>query len=108
MRRSAMSDNPMVALNHAVASAMVRGPDAGLVLLDALAREPRMAGHYRLDAVRAHLHERAGRTGLARRHYLAAAQRTASTPERDFLISRAVRLGADRRDGHVQDPTCAP
>ena len=50
-----MSDNPIVALNHAVAMAMVRGPRAGLDLLAALDHDDRLAGHYRLDAVRAHL-----------------------------------------------------
>ena len=55
-----MSDNPMVTLNHAIAPAMVHGPAAGLERLDALAADPRIAGHHRLDAVRAHLLERAG------------------------------------------------
>ena len=55
-----MSDNPMVALNHAIAVAMVHGPAAGLELLDALDADERLAGHYRLDAVRAHLLEMAG------------------------------------------------
>jgi len=47
-----MSDSPMVALNHAVAIAMVHGPAAGLERLDAVAHDPRIAGHHRLDAVR--------------------------------------------------------
>ena len=55
-----MSDNPMVTLNHAIAAAMVHGPPAGLELLRALDADERMAGHYRLDAVRAHLLEMAG------------------------------------------------
>src|SRR5258708_3067403 len=50
-----MSDNPMVALNHAIAVAMVNGPRAGLDLLDRLDADGRLAGHYRMDAVRAHL-----------------------------------------------------
>ncbi len=52
-----MSDNPMVMLNHAVAAAMVHGPSAGLKLLSALDADGRLAGHHRLDAVRAHLLE---------------------------------------------------
>ena len=55
-----MSDNPMIALNHAVAVAMVRGPAEGLALLEKLDRDPRIKDHYRLDAVRAHLLERSG------------------------------------------------
>ena len=49
-----MSDNPMVTLNHAIALAMVEGPEAGLRRLKALDTDPRLAGHHRLDAVRAH------------------------------------------------------
>ncbi len=64
-----MSDNPMVALNHAIAAAMVHGPAAGLELLDALDADARLAGHYRLDAVRAHLLEMAGDDRGAVAHY---------------------------------------
>ena len=68
-----MSDNPMVMLNHAIAAAMVHGPSAGLELLDALDADGRLAGHHRLDAVRAHLLELAGDHQAAIAHYRAAA-----------------------------------
>jgi predicted RNA polymerase sigma factor len=87
-----MSDNPMVDLNHAIAAAMVHGPAAGLELLAALDSDPRIRGHYRLDAVRAHLFERAGDFDRARSLYLAAAERTASLPERNYLTTKAARL----------------
>ena len=87
-----LSDNPMVALNHAIAVAMVDGPSAGLELLKALDRDQRLAGHYRLDAVRAHLLERAGDHEAAVVHYRAAAQRTTSIPERNYLMTQAARL----------------
>ena len=87
-----MSDNPMVTLNHAIATAMVHGPAAGLQRLDALARDPRLAGHHRLDAVRAHLLERAGDREGASAHFQRAAERTTSTAERSYLLTRAVRL----------------
>jgi RNA polymerase sigma factor (sigma-70 family) len=94
-----MSDNPMVALNHAVATAMVHGPGAGLELLLPLDADARLAGHHRLDAVRAHLWDMAGERARAIHHYRAAAERTASLPERDYLITKAARLarssGAD-------------
>src|SRR5262249_43835208 len=60
-----MSDNPMVVLNHAIAAAMVHGPAAGLKLLDELDRDGRLAGHHRLDAVRAHLMEMGGDNAAA-------------------------------------------
>jgi len=87
-----MTDNPMVALSYAIAAAMVHGPAVGLALLDELDREGRLAGHYRLDAVRGHLRELAGDRVAALAHYRAAASRTTSIPERNYLISRAARL----------------
>ena len=87
-----MSDNPMVTLNHAIATAMVQGPAAGLALLEALDADARLAGHYRLDAVRAHLLERAGDHQAAIVHYREAAGRTTSIPERNYLLTQAARL----------------
>ena len=87
-----MSDNPMVTLNHAIAAAMVHGPASGLELLQALDADARMAGNYRLDAVRGHLFEMAGDHDAAIRHYRAAAGRTASVPERNYLTTQAARL----------------
>lgn len=87
-----ISDNPMAALSHAIATAMVHGPAAGLERLHALDRDPRLADNHRLDAVRAHLLEQAGDTTSAIHHYLAAARRTTSVPERDYLHTRAARL----------------
>ncbi len=88
-----MSDNPMVALNQAVAAAMVHGPSAGLDLLKALDQDGRLAGHHRLDAVRAHLLEMAGQPEAAIVHYRLAAGRTTSLPERNYLLTQAARLG---------------
>jgi RNA polymerase sigma factor (sigma-70 family) len=90
-----MSDNPMIALNHAVAVAMAQGPAAGLALLEKLDRDPRIQAHYRLDAVRAHLLERAGRIKAALPYYEAAAEKTASVPERDYLLLKLARLRAN-------------
>jgi RNA polymerase sigma factor (sigma-70 family) len=87
-----MSDNPMVTLNHAIALAMVHGPAAGLERLDALAKDPRLQGHHRLDAVRAHLLERAGDHERAIAHYRRAAECTTSTSERNYLLMHAARL----------------
>jgi predicted RNA polymerase sigma factor len=89
-----MSDNPMVTLNRAIALAMVQGPAAGLERLKALDADERLAGHYRLDAVRAHLFERSGDHEAAMAHYRRAASGTANVPERDYLLMKAARLGA--------------
>lgn len=82
----------MIALNHAVAVAMVRGPAEGLALLEQLDRDPRIKDHYRLDAVRAHLLERSGEIVAALPYYEAAAEKTASIPERDYLLLKIARL----------------
>jgi RNA polymerase sigma factor (sigma-70 family) len=85
-----MTGNPVVTLNRAVAAAMVHGPSAGLALLDEVA--DRLAGHHRLDAIRAHLFEMAGDTEAALTHYSAAASRTTSLPEQHYLTRQIARL----------------
>jgi predicted RNA polymerase sigma factor len=87
-----MSDNPVVELNHAIATAMVEGPRAGLALLESLDKDERLAGSHRLTAVRAHLLERAGERQAAIPFYREAAARTTSIPERNYLLMRAGRL----------------
>jgi len=89
-----LAPNPMVTLNQAVALAMVRGPQAGLAMLDTLADDDRVAGHHRIDAVRAHLLEMAGDQEAARSAYRLASKRTTSLPERRYLEARAGRLPA--------------
>lgn len=89
-----ISDNPMVDLNHAVAVAMVQGPKKGLELLDALSADSRLANYHRLDAVRAHLLELAGDRQGAVRYFRAAAAKTASLAERNYLLTQAARLGS--------------
>jgi RNA polymerase sigma factor (sigma-70 family) len=88
-----MAPNPMVALNRAVALAMVRGPAAGLAVLDILSTDERIASSHRLVSVRAHLLEMAGDRHAARSGYREAARRTTSEPERRHLLTRAARLG---------------
>jgi RNA polymerase sigma factor (sigma-70 family) len=87
-----LAPNPMVTLNHAVALAMVEGPQAGLDLLATLDDDSRVARHHRLDAVRAHLQEMAGDVAAARTSYRAAARRTTSLPEQRYLEAKAARL----------------
>ena len=87
-----MSGGPVVALNRAIATAMVEGPAAGLALLDALDDDARLAGRHRLPAVRAHLLELAGDHAAAIGLYREAARLTANLPERAYLVTRAARL----------------
>jgi RNA polymerase sigma factor (sigma-70 family) len=98
-----VAPNPMVTLNHAVAVAMVAGPQAGLDMLTPLDDDARMAGHHRLAAVRAHLHEMAGDIPAARAGYRAAARGTTSVPEQRYLVGRAARLAGDGDDAENGD-----
>jgi len=87
-----LTDNPLVVLNHAIATAMVNGPKAGLELLAPLQHDERLRGNHRLDAVRAHLSERAGERDAAVELYRAAASKTTSVPERNYLLMKAARV----------------
>jgi predicted RNA polymerase sigma factor len=87
-----LHDSPMARLSEAIALAMVEGPTAGLAALDAIAADPRLGDHHRLDAARAHLLERAGERSAAIACYRRAAARTTSTAERNYLLLHAARL----------------
>ena len=90
-----MTANPMVTLNRAVATAMVDGAEAGLVIVDGL--RGRLADHHRLHAVRAHLLELAGDAATAADEFSAAAARTGNLRERHYLATQAARLAAESR-----------
>jgi RNA polymerase sigma factor (sigma-70 family) len=88
-----LTDNdPVVALNHAVAVAMTRGPHAGLALLDSLEADPRLAAGHHLPAARAHLLEMIGDTVSARDQYDTAAARTMNVAQQRYLHIRATKL----------------
>ncbi|HMF97709.1 MAG TPA: DUF6596 domain-containing protein [Vicinamibacterales bacterium] len=84
-----LTDNPMVALNRAIATAMVEGPAAGLALIETLRDDERLRHSHRLDAVRAHLLERSGEREMAAALYRQAASKTTSIPERNYLLMKA-------------------
>ncbi|SEE87919.1 RNA polymerase sigma factor [Ruania alba] len=80
-------DNPVVALNRAVAVGQVDGPHAGLRVLNHVPDDvPRR------DAVAAHLHERAGEHDTAARLYAVAAGVASNEAERVHLTKQAARL----------------
>jgi RNA polymerase sigma factor (sigma-70 family) len=92
-----LAPGPIVTLNRIVAVAMVHGPEAGLGQLAAAEAEPALAGHHRVDAVRAHLLELAGDHEAAHAAYRLAARRTLSLAEQRYLESRAARLRPSAR-----------
>jgi predicted RNA polymerase sigma factor len=87
-----VAPGPLVTLSRAVAIAMVHGPAAGLAVLGTLDADERLAHTHRLDAVRAHLLERAGEHDAARECYLRAARLTDNLPEQRYLTRRAAAL----------------
>jgi predicted RNA polymerase sigma factor len=90
-----IADNPVVALNHAVAVAMAHGAPAGLALLEKIQADDRIAGDHRLHAVRAHLLEMAGDRAGARDAYQAAARHATNLAQQRYLHTRAARLASD-------------
>jgi RNA polymerase sigma factor (sigma-70 family) len=85
----ALTDNPVVTLNRAVALAMVDGPAAGLALVDEVAE--RLPDHPRLLVVKGHLLDQSGDTEAARRLFRRAADRVTNRSERDRLLMLAAR-----------------
>ena len=91
-RLMAVAGSPVVALNRAVAVAMVEGPAAGLALMDALAASGELDGYHLLHAGRADLLRRLGRTAEAAAAYRRALERTANPVERAFLSRRLAEV----------------
>jgi RNA polymerase sigma-70 factor (ECF subfamily) len=85
--------SPVIELNRAVAVAMRDGPEAGLVLLDALAEDRRLRGYHLLPAARAALLSRVGRLPEAAQAYRAALELAGNEPERRFLRRRLAQVG---------------
>jgi RNA polymerase sigma-70 factor (ECF subfamily) len=81
---------PVVALNRAVAVAMVDGPGAALAEVEALEREGALSGYRYLPATKADLLRRLGRHEEAADAYRAALALTENAAEREFL---GYRLG---------------
>jgi RNA polymerase sigma-70 factor, ECF subfamily len=80
--------SPVVALNRAVAVAMVHGAEAALREVDALREDPRLVGYHYLPATRADLLRRLGRTAEAAAAYREALARCDNGVEREFLSRR--------------------
>lgn len=84
--------SPVVELNRAVAVAMRDGPEAGLVLVDALLERGELAGYRLAHAARADFCRRLGRRDEARSAYQRALALTRQEPERRFLERRLAAL----------------
>ncbi|MEW6127891.1 MAG: RNA polymerase sigma factor [Acidobacteriota bacterium] len=84
--------SPVVQLNRAVAIAECEGPDAGLMLIDAMLEHGELANYYLAHSARADMYRRLGRTAEARTSYKKALELTQQEPERQFLQERIRQL----------------
>jgi RNA polymerase sigma-70 factor, ECF subfamily len=80
--------SPVVALNRAVAVAMVDGPEAALEEVEAIERDGRLRRYRYLPATKAQLLQRLGRDAEAAVAYREALDLTGNAPERAFLEGR--------------------
>jgi RNA polymerase sigma-70 factor, ECF subfamily len=87
-----VAGSPVVALNRAVAVAMVEGPAAGLDLMDALAGSGALDGYHLLHAARADLLRRLGRDPEAAAAYRRALALTSNPVEQAFLSRRLTEV----------------
>ncbi len=83
---------PVVEANRAVAAAMSEGPAAGLVILDAVGTDPRLARWPQLHLARAELLRQLGRRADAAGAYQAALQLEPPVTERAFIARRLHEL----------------
>ena len=81
--------SPVVELNRAVAVGMAEGPAAGLILVERLAADARLAGYHWLPSVRGDLLAKLGRDAEACVEFTRAAALTANARERELLLARA-------------------
>jgi RNA polymerase sigma factor (sigma-70 family) len=91
-----IDDNPVVALNHAVAVSMVAGPQAGLELIQRLGGDARINTDRRFHAVRGHLLELAGDRSAALAAYRAAARVATNLQQQRYLNQQIARLNEPR------------
>jgi len=85
---AALAPSPIVALNRAVAVAMVRGAEEALREVDAIAPQEALARYYLLPATRGELLRRTGDLAAAARAYADALELAGTDPERRFLERR--------------------
>lgn len=83
-----LSDSPVVALNRAVASAEVHGPEAGIAELEPIWKGGQLERYYLLHAVLGDFQERLGDHEAAAASFTRALQLTAVKAEQLFLTDR--------------------
>jgi RNA polymerase sigma-70 factor (ECF subfamily) len=100
---SSIDPSPVVALNHAAAVAMARGPAEGLRRMDELTASGALAGYHLLPAARADLLRRMGRFPEAARAYREALGLVTNAAETRFLQRRLAEVGGGRGGHEASD-----
>ncbi|WP_264031061.1 RNA polymerase sigma factor [Cellulosimicrobium sp. SH8] len=99
---ASVAPSPVVELNRAVAVGYADGPEAALVVLDAVADDPRLARHHLYGAVRGDLLTRLGRHAEAADVLERAAALAPTRHERQLLLERSAAASSSA------DPHPAP
>ena len=86
---TALVHSPVIELNRAVAVGMAEGPEAGLAIVERLAREPALKAYHLLPCVRGDLLQKLGRCHEARAAFEAAAELAGNTREQELMRRRA-------------------
>jgi RNA polymerase sigma factor (sigma-70 family) len=84
-----LEPSPVVELNRAVAVCMAEGPEAGLVIIDRLQKEPQLASYHLLPSVRGDFLHKLGRWAEAQAEFQRAASLTKNEREKALLNDRA-------------------
>jgi RNA polymerase sigma-70 factor (ECF subfamily) len=95
----AISNSPVIALNHAVAVAMHRGLEEGLALVEALAANVALAGYRFFYTARAELLRRLGRWAEALSNYERALGMASNEVERRLLTARIAAVREQTQHG---------
>jgi RNA polymerase sigma-70 factor, ECF subfamily len=91
-RLIALADSPVARANRALAIGFRDGFEAGLVALDEVADDPRLARSGTVASIRADLLRRSGRGADAANWYRIALERNGSEPAREFLRRRLAEV----------------
>jgi RNA polymerase sigma factor (sigma-70 family) len=95
-RLGKLRPSSVVELNRAVALSYADGPEAALVVVEAIADSPELANYHLLSSVRADLLARLGRDKVAAEQFELAASMTCNQAEQTVLIRRATELRSRR------------
>jgi RNA polymerase sigma-70 factor, ECF subfamily len=90
-----LTPTPLVSLNRAIAVAWRDGPAAGLELIEPLRNAPELRGYHPLNAARAELLARLGRSAEAAHEYRAALEAAYNEADKAYLRNKLRAAQAD-------------